>query len=248
MADRFFEIIITGRQMAAAVAGVSLAIAVAFSLGFVVRILEPVPPVPVQTVIVVVTPTPAPVTPTPVAPPVAVAVTPEVVPPARGVDGAAVSGKPSPSPVQAAALEQANGGPRQTPAGRASPGIPQVPTKASITGEGAVAERQATKAPPTGAALLRPPVPPVAAVATTPRPAARWVQVAAEATRSRAQGVRNRVVAAGFSANQVVVLPGPGGLVRVRVGPFPDEESAGRVAARLHGKGFTQAFVVRKGD
>lgn len=248
MAERFFEIIITGRQMAAAVAGVSLAVAVAFSLGFVVRILEPVPPAPVQTVIVVATPTPAPATPTPVPSPAAVAVTPTPVPPVRPVDSVAVSGKPSPFPVQAEAPEQANSGPRQTPAGRASPEARQVATERERHGEGTVAEQGTATPLPARTASPRPSVPPVAAAATTPHPAARWVQVAAEATRSRAEGMRHRVVAAGFSPGQVVVLAGPGGLVRVRVGPFPDEESAGRIAARLHGKGFVQAFVVRKGD
>jgi len=193
--------------MVAAVAGVFLAIAVAFSLGFVVRILEPVPSAPVQAVIVVVTPTPVALT--PVAPLTAAAATPTVVPVV----------------------------PTLTPS-RAAVAVPAEPTDVPAH----------PTVPPTKLASPKVSAPGTSAAVPTARPAARWVQVAAEATRPRAEAVRRRVVAAGFSPVQVVVLPGPGGLVRVRVGPFPDEESAGRIAARLHGKGFAQAFVVRKGD
>lgn len=73
---------------------------------------------------------------------------------------------------------------------------------------------------------------------------ARWVQVAALSKRSDAEGVRHRVIAMGFRPEQLVVLPLEGGKYRVRVGPFPDRESASRVAARLRAGGFPQAFVV----
>lgn len=75
-------------------------------------------------------------------------------------------------------------------------------------------------------------------------PRERWVQVAALSQRSDAEGVRHRVIALGFRPEQVVVLPREGGKYRVRVGPFPDRESGHRVAARLRAGGFPQAFVV----
>jgi cell division protein FtsN len=74
----------------------------------------------------------------------------------------------------------------------------------------------------------------------------RWVQVAAMGKREQADGVRNRVVALGYTPRQVQVQPAPGGKFRVRVGPFPDAESAGRVAARLRAEGFGGAFVVNE--
>lgn len=71
-----------------------------------------------------------------------------------------------------------------------------------------------------------------------------WVQVAALGSRSEAEGVRHRVVALGFRPEQVKVLPVAAGKYRVRVGPFPDKESGGRVLARLRQAGFPQAFMV----
>ena len=85
-------------------------------------------------------------------------------------------------------------------------------------------------------------VPPTAVTRAEPR----WVQVAALGKREQAEGVRNRVVALGYTPRQVLVQPAAGGKFRVRVGPFPDVESAGRVAARLRAEGFGGAFVVNE--
>jgi cell division protein FtsN len=74
------------------------------------------------------------------------------------------------------------------------------------------------------------------------------VQVAAFGKRDQAEGVRNRVVALGFTPKQVVVQPAGGGKYRVRVGPFLDGESAGRVTGRLRAEGFSGAFVVKPGE
>jgi cell division protein FtsN len=176
---RYFEIIITGRQLAALVVGVALAIAVAFGLGVGVRMMQP-PPQEMAAV--------APTVPTPVWQP-----TPPAIPTA-------------------------------------------VPTQAAVA------------PPPTAApqhvATERPKAVPTAAAAVKAEP--RWVQVAALGKREQADGVRNRVVALGYTPKQVLVQPAPGGKFRVRVGPFPDVESAGRVAARLRAEGFGGAFVVNE--
>jgi cell division protein FtsN len=174
---RYFEIIITGRQLAALVAGVALAIVVAFGLGVGVRMLQPT----VDEV--------AAVAPTPMWQP-----TPPAIPTA-------------------------------------------VPTQA------AVATPQPTVAP-SHVATERPKAAPTAAAAAKVAP--RWVQVAALGKREQAEGVRNRVVALGYTPRQVLVQPVDGGKFRVRVGPFPDVESAGRVAARLRAEGFGGAFVVNE--
>jgi cell division septation protein DedD len=102
-----------------------------------------------------------------------------------------------------------------------------------------------------------PSAPPARATATpaptrTARPAAaaalagvRWVQVAVVSQAASAADLRNRLVALGYRGDQVVVEE-IGGRFRVRLGPFPDEESARRVAARLQGSGFTGPFVVHE--
>ena len=73
------------------------------------------------------------------------------------------------------------------------------------------------------------------------------MQVAALGTRKQADGARTRVMALGFTSKQVVVEAAEGKF-RVRVGPFPDGESAGRVAARLRAEGFGGSFVVKQGE
>jgi cell division protein FtsN len=177
---RYFEIIITGRQLAALVVGVALAIAAAFGLGVGVRMLQPGP----HEVAAVAPAVPTPVwQPTPPAIPTAVP-TPEVVA----------------TPISAAT---------QAP----------VPT-------------ERPKALPT--------------VVAARRAEPRWVQVVALGKREQAEGVRTRVVALGYTPRQVLVQPAAGGKFRVRVGPFPDVESAGRVAARLRAEGFGGTFVVNE--
>ena len=73
-----------------------------------------------------------------------------------------------------------------------------------------------------------------------------WVQAGAFSRVASADGVRQRVVALGFLPTQVRVVRGRDGKYRVWLGPFPDDESAGRVAARLRSQGFPGAFVVNE--
>jgi cell division septation protein DedD len=183
---RYFEIIITGRQLAALVAGVALAVAVAFGLGLAVRANQPTPPSASGVNVV------AQVAPTPV-------------------------WQPSPPAI-----------PTAVPTAEALPTPPATATPALVTAAGAG---------PLGTPTMV--APPVTAVGL-------WVQVVALSFRHQAEGVRNRVVALGYTPRQVVVLPVAGGKFRVRVGPFPDVESAGRVAARLRAEGFAGAFVVKE--
>lgn len=187
---RYFEIIITGRQLAALVAGVALLVAVAFGLGVWVRLLQPAAP-PLHEVIAV-------------APAPTVLSETAAVPPVR-------SAVPTPEPPP-------------TPAPTASPISAPPPT-------------EMPKAQPTPAAGI-----------SLPKSPGRWVQVAAFGKRDQADGVRNRVVALGYTPKQVIIQPTGGGKYRVRVGPFPDEESAGRVMARLRAEGFGGAFVVKPGE
>lgn len=100
-------------------------------------------------------------------------------------------------------------------------------------------------------ALVAPTPEPALPVATpTPSPPRKpakeevWVQVAAVRAKHNAEGIRQRVIAQGFRPNQVKISQGPGGKYRVRVGPFPDRESGGRVTQRLRASGFANAFMV----
>jgi cell division protein FtsN len=186
--SRYFEIIITGRQLAALVAGVALLIAVAFGLGVGVRWLQPAVSAPHETI---AAPPPAP---------------------------------PAAAPPAAAAV--ATAAPTPEPAPTVVPAVP--PASPPVEAEKAKIH--------------------VAAPAAAPKAPGRWVQVAAFAKHEQAEGVKNRVVALGFTPRQAVVEAAGSGKFRVRVGPFPDGESAGRVAARLRAEGFGGAFVVRPGE
>ena len=177
---RYFEIIITGRQLAALVAAAALLVAVAFVLGVGVRGLQPQ-----------------------AAPPVTAAAVPTPFP------------QPPPAP----------------------PPPTAVPTTAPVPRPTATAAPPPTERPKPAATH--------AAAVAAPQVAGRWVQVAALGRHDQAEGVRNRVVALGYTPNQVIVQPGEG-KYRVRVGPFPDVESAGRVAARLRAEGFGGSFVVNE--
>ncbi len=98
------------------------------------------------------------------------------------------------------------------------------------------------------AATARPPMPTVTPrpkPTATPQPRS-WIQVTSLSRADQAEGVRQRVIALGFRAEQVLVLAGTGGKYRVRLGPFPDQESASRVAARLQASGFPDAFTLRE--
>ncbi len=185
--SRYFEIIITGRQLAALVAGVVVLVAVAFGLGVAVRVTQPPPPAAREVIVAAPAPPVAPAQPT----------TPPSAP------GASATTQAAPPPTAAA-----------------TPALP--PTAVP-----------ATKTP---------------AASPVPKTVPRWVQVAAFGKRQQADGVRTRVIALGFTPKQAVVQPAAGGKFRIRLGPFPDAESAGRVAARLRAEGFGGAFVVKPGE
>jgi len=111
---------------------------------------------------------------------------------------------------------------------------------------------------------IRPTVPPTptpAPTATptataTPEPAATgtgtaadlWVQVLASSRREAVERAREQLVELGFprERQRVVSSPVAGGnvLYKVRVGPFPDRESADRVVRRMAESGFPDAWVV----
>lgn len=207
--SRYFEIIITGRQLAAGVGAVVLLLAVAFALGVAVRWFEPSTP-----------------------PQEYIAAAPAVT---TAGPASHVTTTPAPTALPAAA---APSGPV------ASVGAP---TAAPTAAAAMVATRQPTAQAPTPAVAASPSVtaaPMVVPAQTT----GRWVQATALSRRDQADGVRTRVIALGFAASQVVVQPAPHGKFRIRVGPFPDGESAGRVAARLQAQGFKGAFVVKAGE
>ena len=199
MPGKYFEIIVSGQQLAVFVAGVAVLILGCFGLGVVVGLQQPAPAVPEQVPIAEISLT-TPTFPTPVL-------------------------EPYPSPAPAATL----------------PPIPfesaPLPTSDAVP---------ATEVPEPPSPTAVPPTPTVVAPTAAPAPAGRWVQVAALSRKDQADGVRTRVIAAGFTAAQVVVLPASAGNYRVRLGPFPDEESARRVAARLKAGDFPGAFVVRE--
>jgi cell division protein FtsN len=112
---------------------------------------------------------------------------------------------------------------------------------------------------------VRPTVPPTPTPApsstpthtATPQPAAPatagaeadlWVQVLASSRREAVERARQQLVELGFPRDRqrVVSSPVAGGnvLYKVRVGPFPDRESADRVVRRMADAGFPDAWVV----
>jgi cell division septation protein DedD len=99
-----------------------------------------------------------------------------------------------------------------------------------------------------------PPAPPTAV--PTPRPLRPtppaadeyWVQVLASSTPTAMAKATQQLEELGFGAGhrQVVTTQVAGGnaLYKLRVGPFPDRESADRVANRMRISGFPDAWVV----
>ena len=158
--------------------------------------------------------------------------------------------------------------PAPTPATAAAPPLPQTPTPTLTP---AVTPAVAPTPTPTLAqtptqGLPRSQTPTVAPTAPSPAPAATgfppspsprptapvvaagslWVQVGSLSQAQQGEGLRLRVLAMGFAPEQVVVVRAADGRYRVRLGPFPDEESAGRVLARIRPQGFPDAFLVRE--
>jgi cell division protein FtsN len=218
--SRYFEIIITGRQLAAGVAAVILLLALAFGLGVAVRWFEPTSPPQEYIAGAPLPPTAAP------APTIAMSAVP------TGVAGTLPTSAPTTPVAQVATAASA----APTPVSPVATMEPAAPTPAAAAKPTRLPA--ATGAPAASAT-------PVIAVAKPPE---RWVQATALSRRDQAEGVRTHVMALGFTAGQVVVQPAPHGKFRVRVGPFPDGESAGRVAARLQAQGFKGAFVVNAGE
>lgn len=102
-----------------------------------------------------------------------------------------------------------------------------------------------------------PPAPTVTPVPPTqPPPSAtpaagddrRWVQVLASSRSEAVEEARRRLERLGFPREhqEVVETAVAGGnvLYKVRVGPFPDRDSADRVVLRMQAAGFPDAWVV----
>jgi cell division protein FtsN len=126
--------------------------------------------------------------------------------------------------------------------------LPPTPVPSSVVEEPTAAPVEPTPQPTVAPAPTPPreperPLPRLGHV--QPGGGGRWVQVAALSRREQADGVRQRVIALGFTAAQVVIQATGEGKYRVRLGPFLDEESARRVTSRLHAEGFAGAFLVR---
>lgn len=123
--------------------------------------------------------------------------------------------------------------------------LPSTPTPVPAT---ATAPRPATATP-------APPTAPPATATATPRPrpteaevSGFLVQVMASAHGETIDAARSRLAELGFDREhqQVVETEVAGGneLFKLRVGPFPDRESADRVVARMQAAGFPDAWVV----
>ncbi len=221
MGEKHFEIIMSGRQMTLVIAAVVGLLLVAFGLGVTVGLLEPGGGSGQSAQ------SPAPVVPA----------EPELVP-APFPD--AWTGLPQQAQATPA-LEEPAGLPEPSPAGEPSPGA---------TAASTVAPAPAPTPAPTPAPALAPAT--LAAPPPSPRPtvgvgaaAGIWIQVGSLSQAQQGEGLKLRVVAMGFAPDQVVVVRAADGRYRVRVGPFPDEESAGRVIARIRTQGLPDAFLVR---
>jgi cell division protein FtsN len=89
-------------------------------------------------------------------------------------------------------------------------------------------------------------VPPtVAAVASAD---GYWVQVLASSTSQAMEQAETKLTALGFSSDHQHVtttqVAGGSVLYKLRVGPFPDRDSADRVMARMRVSGFPDAWIV----
>jgi cell division protein FtsN len=218
--ERHFEIIISGRQLAGVIALVAALLLVAFGLGVGVGLLEPRYERVADRAGAIWQPAPTEQMP---ADRVATPPTPEAV--------AALTGETVQPPALPADI------------------VAATPPPAVVTSS---PEPRAPSPKPAATPTPRPPLPtatPRPRPTATPRPTAvpqYWIQAVALTRADQAEGVRQRVMALGFRADQVLVLAGTGGKYRVRLGPFPDQESAGRVVARLHDSGFPDAFPLKE--
>ena len=118
-----------------------------------------------------------------------------------------------------------------------------------------VPEPTATVVPTSPPSLPRPTpsaVPTVAAEPTSPRAAPDegefWVQVLASSRRDNLGEAAEKLTGLGFGPEhrEVITARVAGGnvLYKLRVGPFPDRDSADRVARRMRASGYPDAWVV----
>lgn len=168
--------------------------------------------------------------------------------------GSSVSGAPEAAPVPAGRMAEqlVTPAPGVTPSGAAPTASPTpvlrptaTPTAAAVASPtpAPTATPQPTATPrPTATATPRP--------TTAPGPARRgyWVQVLAARHAEAVATARAKLVDLDFPRNRhwVVQTPTAEGVIlyKVRVGPFPDRESAERVARRMQVSGFPDAWVV----
>ncbi len=101
----------------------------------------------------------------------------------------------------------------------------------------------AASAPEPAAAPAQPPVP-AAVPAVAPAAGCWWVQVGAFSDLDNARRARERLAEAGET---VVVMEGPHGLARVRLGPFDSDEAAAGARGRVLGN-WPAAAIVRCGE
>jgi cell division protein FtsN len=131
----------------------------------------------------------------------------------------------------------------------------EAPTRAAAAGGISATPRQPTPRP----ATATPQPPPPAATATRTPPETRptsgvdaagtyWVQVLATSRRRTAEESQARLAELGFPPDHQLIVEttvaGGNRLFKVRVGPFPDRDSASRVMRRMRSSGFSDAWVV----
>jgi len=109
----------------------------------------------------------------------------------------------------------------------APPAVPKVPT--------------ATPRPPTSTPTTPPPT-------ATPASTDFFVQVLASSRSQSIESARSKLEGLGFPRDHQHLItvqdPGSPTLYKLRLGPFPDRESADRVAQRMSAVGFPDAWVV----
>jgi len=152
-----------------------------------------------------------------------------------------------PAPAESAPLDLGAGEP--TPAAAAAEQPEQPPPRAAPQPAAASAGTgtAATEAEEPAAQVAPEPAP--AATAKPPPAADAWsVQVGSFSQRDNAQGLQQRLTAAGFDAFVSRVVTDAGTLYRVRVGPVPDRAAADRLLVRVRAAGHAGARAVRVED
>ncbi len=149
--------------------------------------------------------------------------------------------------------EPAPAGPPPTPTVTAVVVAPTATPQAVPTVRPSATPAAVTTEPPTPTATPAPPTATPAPPTPTP-PAATtgddrlWVQVLASSRPEAVEEARGRLERLGFPREhqEVVETAVAGGnvLYKVRVGPFPDRDSADRVVLRMQAAGFPDAWVV----